>query len=433
MLLEMRASVPPYGVVKSSLPKQSENSSTAASSTPLISSAKELTTNTDPADNQKSRLDVEQQESASSTLSTLGRESTSFKSSRRSAEINPALRNQMSTSRAMTVELGTLRDMMPKLKREVHIYSINECQLVKELEKKLPSCNEHKDVRLNLILEEIQRIRLNRRRALEKLKESQVKIAELEFRMELSSYQAGEIFWDGKISKLSDEKYNNLESFTQKIEEKQSQENFAPTPIIDNITRKGMLNERDENLKTLELESRADIENRRRFKLPTEGTFTQDGLEAKTSLGEGGRTQNMLVHATSPSVLETPNPSVYVTSIGSMPSTNANAVLDAENKTFATGNSPLLTGEDDLHSRILAQKLANKGLAEQGGKGEFGESLKEIDDIVAEAHQQKSLLGKIKRKGFILYAIPASAAVGMLLVEWQTKAISTYLGPLLGR
>jgi hypothetical protein len=104
------------------------------------------------------------------------------------SKLDAAMKNQVSSSRAVTVEIDTLRDIMPKLRKEIHTYSINECLLIKELEKKLPSCQEHKDVRLNMVLEEIHRLRMNRRKTLLKLKESIVKVVELRSRMEITSY-----------------------------------------------------------------------------------------------------------------------------------------------------------------------------------------------------------------------------------------------------
>jgi hypothetical protein len=98
-------------------------------------------------------------------------------------ELSPAasrldleMRNQISSARGMTVEISTLRDLMPKLRKEIQTYTVNECQLVKELENKLPSCQEHKDIRLNLVLDEIHRLRENRRRTLTRLTESIVKV-----------------------------------------------------------------------------------------------------------------------------------------------------------------------------------------------------------------------------------------------------------------
>src|SRR4029079_9445967 len=136
-------------------------------------------------------------------------------------ELSPAasrldleMRNQTSSARGMTVEISTLRDLMPKLRKEIQTYTINECQLVKELENKLPSCQEHKDIRLNLVLDEIHRLRENRRRTLTRLTESIVKVVGIQSRLEAASYDAGEIFWDRRIANLSGSEYHRLDVFT---------------------------------------------------------------------------------------------------------------------------------------------------------------------------------------------------------------------------
>ena len=308
------------------------------------------------------------------------------------SRIDIAMRNQISSSRATTVELDTLRDLMPKLRKEVHTYSINECQLIKELEKKLPSCHEHKDVRLNLVLEEIQRLRLNRRRTLAKLKESTVKIVELQSRMEITSYEAGEVFWDGRITKISDDRYQKLDVFTSAIEEKESRENFSPTPVTHFMTDNQTLS------MSVNARTQGQIHTRREQGYLTElaNDVSAAYEETKKMSGQG---QSMISPKPAQEAFTTYSP--------------AAASEKVEAPTFANNT---------LENSLITEAPAIGG--------QQSNDLIDFEKVVADAQKQAARRRKITKKGLLIAVVPPAAVIGILLLDWATGIVSRSLGPL---
>jgi hypothetical protein len=313
--------------------------------------------------------------------------------SSRESKIDVAMRNQIYSSRAITVEIDTLRDLMPKLRKEIQTYSINECQLIKELEKKLPSCQEHKDVRLNLVLEEIQRLRLNRRRTLAKLKESIVKVVELQSRMEITSYEAGEIFWDGKISRLTDEKYQELDIFTPVIEEKDSKKNFNPAPVSHFM---------------------ADGQTMSISVNPTTQSQTSKQSE-QGYLTELARDVNA-AHAESKKI------------------SNPEQKLVQKNSTHELYN---INNPSPRTEQIESQTTENDILTSQSNvdvRGFESEHRNDIDfeKVVAEAQKQAERSKIITRRGILIAVVPPAAVASLLILDWLTGIFSRSLGSLFG-
>lgn len=320
-------------------------------------------------------------------------------------KIDIAMRNQISSSRATTVELDALKDLMPKLRKEINTYSINECQLIKELEKKLPSCYEHKDVRLNIVLEEIQRLRLNRRRALAKLKEATVKIVELQSKMELTSYEAGEIFWNGKISKMSDEKYSKLEEFTESIQEKESSVNFSLTPAALGMRNESRSMSADTTVSSAHHNIYSQMNGDR-------GSFAELSSSVATSrdlaelLSEGIKKQGGSMH---PRIVDETS------------SRNIQTLKSSELSTLPNNNNV-----DVGPSFIQAESVQSSGSQGNDTEIDFGKML-------AEAQKQAEWRRKITKKGIMIAVIPPAAVIGgIILLDWLTGIFSTTLGALFG-
>lgn len=109
-----------------------------------------------------------------------------------------------------SVELSALRDIIPRIRHEIRAYTISECQYVRELERKLPATRSSGEVRLHLVMEQIERLRMHRRNALDELSRSNVRIAELESKKERASYDAGELYWNTRINELENKYYAGI-------------------------------------------------------------------------------------------------------------------------------------------------------------------------------------------------------------------------------
>jgi len=320
-------------------------------------------------------------------------------------KIDAAMRNQISSSRATTVELDSLRDLMPKLRKEINTYSINECQLIKELEKKLPSCYEHRDVRLNIVLEEIQRLRINRRRALAKLKEATVKIIELQARMEMTSYEAGEVFWNGKISRLSEEKYAKPDMFTDLIEEKESKENFSfpslgpsvgtfgssPAGILDKIPENRGANTGGTQGYVTEMASGAST-----------ATYAQADISEDATIQK-----NMMIQS---------------------------AIIEAVSK---GSSKPVAEGPQQASSIKFeapdTSSIPQPESSPQSNNPRIDGSGIDFEQLVADAQKQAGWRAKFTKKGILLAVIPPAAAISAILVlDWLTGIVSNTLGALFG-
>lgn len=319
--------------------------------------------------------------------------------------IDNARKTQISTSRAITVELNTLRDLMPKLKREIHTYSINECQLVKELETKLPSCLEHKDVRLNLVLEEIQRLRINKRKALRRLNESQIRIVELESGMELSSYEAGELFWDSKITRLSGGDYSARLNILAAaiIEEKKSKENFSFTPVTRATSYEAANSESS---------------------ITTTGT-TQSGMAGRKS-GQGyiiESTRNVTPHKVAAKTPDVKNQSMMLGAAARIaPNTNNSATEVAATGAEADrlNNSQSGTSSLNLHEKGHKQAEPSAGQID-------------LEKIVTEAQRRREAHRNFRKRNLLIAILPVGVVVGLLVLDWQTGFLSTLLSPLIGK
>lgn len=321
-------------------------------------------------------------------------------------KIDASMRNQISSSRATTVELDSLRDLMPKLRKEINTYSINECQLIKELEKKLPSCYEHKDVRLNIVLEEIQRLRLNRRRALSRLKESTVKIVELQARMELTSYEAGEVFWNRKISSLSDDRYSSLDVFTNTIEEKESKENFSTTPLAFSIANE---------LGSISASAAARRQNNQVAKTRSEqGYLTEMASGASATYAQADTSEDVKFQK-----------NLY------LQSAIIDAVSNSSNNSVPQAAENATRTSDNVASELAS--LTPEGNTQQTNNLYTDVSGIDFEKVVAEAQKQAQWRRKITKKGILIAALPPAAVIGsILLLDWLTGIFSTTLGSLFG-
>ena len=319
--------------------------------------------------------------------------------------IDAEMKTQVSMSRAITVELNTLRDMMPKLKREIHTYSINECQLVKELEIKLPSCHEHSDVRLNLVLEEIQRLRINKRRALRRLKESQVRVVELESGMESSSYEAGELFWDKRITKLTHGEYSARLNILAAaiIEEKKAKENFSFTPATRPTTYKASSSESNTITTGTTQSDMVSRKSGQGYFIESTRGATMYGIPAKTS---DGKYQNMVV-----------DPSARVVPI--------------VKNSVSVGNA--LTSEAAHQNN--SQSGARLFNLHESGQGQVGRSTGKLDleKMVTEARRRRDLRKNFRKRNYLIAVLPVVVVVGLLLFDWQTGFLSTVLSPIIGK
>ena len=334
--------------------------------------------------------------------------------------ISLGMRNQMSSSRAMTVELNTLKDMTPKLMREVHTYTISECQHVKELEKNLPFCREHRDVRFSLVLEEIHRLRANRGQTLDKLRETHVKIAELEFRLELSSFQAGEIFWDQKLAQLAQASSVDLSSSSAPNSSKEFRPNFEYAPVTESI-------------KT----SAKDANTVGRYGLEALASNPQV-VNQKVESGERGLMEygdKVIIDAT-PSQggkLESLKESMIESIESYRKEKQSSSGLETQSQaTFdVTASSPKKTS--DLGPILGAQQYRNSApnsetthqanaLEEHAVGAAFPPT--EIDELISNVEKAKRQSSKLQRKLLLFSAIPSAALVGLLILELETKVIS---------
>jgi len=103
----------------------------------------------------------------------------------------------------VSVELSTLRDMVPRLRKEIQIYAVNESQYMRELEKKLPHCRGIGEIRMQMTIDQIDRLREHKISALDELAQLTAKITELEYRKERNSYEAGEEQWNSRLTELA--------------------------------------------------------------------------------------------------------------------------------------------------------------------------------------------------------------------------------------
>jgi hypothetical protein len=318
--------------------------------------------------------------------------------------IDAEMKTQVSMSRAITVELNTLRDMMPKLKREIHTYSINECQLVKELEAKLPSCHEHGDVRLNLVLEEIQRLRINKRRALRRLKESQVRVVELESGMESSSYEAGELFWDSRITKLTGGEYSARLNILAAaiIEEKKAKENFSFTPATSPISYKASSSDSRTITTGMTQSNMVSKKSGQGYVIESTRRATVYKIPANTS---DGKYQNMV----------DPN----------------ERVVPIMNNSVSGGNAMTSKAAHQNNSQSGAELLN----LHESGQEQVGRSTCKLDleKMVTEARRRRDLHKNFRKRNYLIAVLPVLAVVGLLLFDWQTGLFSTVLSPIIGK
>jgi hypothetical protein len=103
----------------------------------------------------------------------------------------------------VSVELGTLKDMVPRLRREIRNYAVSESQFMRELEKKLPHCRGIGEIRMQMTIDQIDRLRDHKKVALDQLAQLSAKITELEYRKERNSYEAGEVQWNLRLTELA--------------------------------------------------------------------------------------------------------------------------------------------------------------------------------------------------------------------------------------
>ncbi len=103
----------------------------------------------------------------------------------------------------VSVELSTLRDMVPRLRKEIRTYAVNENQYMRELEKKLPHCRGIGEIRMQMTIDQIDRLREHKISALDELAQLSAKITELEYRKERNSYEAGEVQWNTRLTELA--------------------------------------------------------------------------------------------------------------------------------------------------------------------------------------------------------------------------------------
>jgi hypothetical protein len=312
-----------------------------------------------------------------------------------------AMKSHISMSRAITVELNTLRDMMPKLRREIHTYSMNECQLVKELEKQLPECHEHKDVRLNLVLAEIQRLRINKRRALRRLRDSQVRAVELECSMESSSYEAGELFWDSKISTLSRGDYSarlNVVA-TAIIEEKRAKENSSFAPVTRSASHEASSSESN---------------------MMTPGATQSNALGRKNVQGYFiESTRNAPMYRVQPKAFEVKNQTMAGTSARVTPN---------ENSSLSEAN---VASTETTHENSSQSRTSSLNLHEQAARRTGHLDLEKMVTEARRKEQHRSFT--FKRFGLLIAVLPVSTVVGLLLLDWQTGFMSWLFSPILGK
>ena len=103
----------------------------------------------------------------------------------------------------VSVELSTLRDMVPRLRKEIRTYAVNESQYMRELEKKLPHCRGIGEIRMQMTIDQIDRLREHKISALDELAQLTTKITELEYRKERNSYEAGQVQWNTRLTELA--------------------------------------------------------------------------------------------------------------------------------------------------------------------------------------------------------------------------------------
>jgi hypothetical protein len=341
------------------------------------------------------------------------------------SKIDAAMKNQVSSSRAVTVEIDTLRDIMPKLRKEIHTYSINECLLVKELEKKLPSCQEHKDVRLNMVLEEIHRLRMNRRKTLLKLKESIVKVVELRSRMEITSYEAGEIFWDARISKLSGETFRELDIFIPASATGEGEEgdaDFSPSRISN---PKG-----DSRTLSISVKNAYAAARTQPSKRIEQEYLTEQTRDPATTYANVNITSN-LTQGTVQKNEEYTSPQPWKQS-GENRRSLGTEQLSINSAEIAAPIPPTILGQSSPDAKLpiehydLADSKA-KAISEMGTDPTL-----DIEKVVSDAQKQALRTRLITRKGILLASIPPAAVAGLLIFDWLTGILSRSLGLPLG-
>ena len=337
------------------------------------------------------------------------------------SKLDAAMKNQVSSSRAVTVEIDTLRDIMPKLRKEIHTYSINECLLVKELEKKLPSCQEHKDVRLNMVLEEIHRLRMNRRKTLLKLKESIVKVVELRSRMEITSYEAGEIFWDARISKLSGETFRELDIFipSPAAGEEEGEDNFSPSHISN---PKGDSRTLSISVKNPNTTARTQPSKQEYLTEQThDPATTYTNVNITSDLTQGTLHKND----------EYSSAQLWRQSGENRQSLGTDQ-LSINSAEIATPIPPTILGRSSLDAKLATD---HNDLADSKAKAisEMGtDATLDIEKVVSDAQKQALRTRLITRKGILLASIPPAAVAGLLIFDWLTGILSRSLGLPLG-
>jgi hypothetical protein len=99
-------------------------------------------------------------------------------------------------------ELTTIQDIMTGIRNEVDAYSKLEHRYVHELEKKLPKSEGMGDIRMQLTVDQLEKIRAYRRNALDQLTEMNEKIAALEARVERIALEAEEAELNSKLQEL---------------------------------------------------------------------------------------------------------------------------------------------------------------------------------------------------------------------------------------
>lgn len=328
--------------------------------------------------------------------------------SRVESKLDTAMKNQISSSRAITVEIDTLRDIMPKLRKEIQTYSINECLLIKELERKLPSCQEHKDVRLDMVLEEIQRLRMNRRKTLSKLKESIVKVVELQSRMEVTSYEAGEIFWDGRISRLSSETYHVLDDFAPSLSkgtEEEKEEDFSPADISNFKADSGTLSVSVKNTNTVTL-SKTRKYSEQGYAEQTTDTASHASLSNISNLAHKTAQKNEYGKELGMQFIESP----LTEQLSTNKTETAYSAMIPPVQSLSIQSNPIaeLTGK-----QVDSENDANE--------------IPDIEMLVSEAQKQAQWRKLITRKGIMLTLIPPAVVAGLLVVDWLTGIVSKSL------
>jgi hypothetical protein len=363
------------------LPKKSQKQSDEASE---LEHRKEVTnfpsvTISKSSEVNQNTSDSQDNESNEQVVDTVLRELPSAAS-----RLDLEMRNQISSARGMTVEINTLRDLMPKLRKEIQTYTVNECQLVKELEKKLPSCHEHKDIRLNLILDEIQRLRINRRRTLTRLTESIVKVIGIQSRLEAASYDAGEIFWDRRISNLSGSEYQKLDIFTPF--EVRSEGNDTLDTFSD------FMGDSKTKSRSSERESTTAPSN-----TSDQGLLTELSMSAKQ---ENFETREHLFQQPK---FGSEHPTIPPTRMD-----KANPKIEREM------NQAALTDESSAnHQQTKRSDMGSPATID-------------IEDVIAQAQKEAKPREVNRRTAFLVIAIPA-AVVGLLILDNLTRIISRSL------